>query len=66
MVRMIPSVANAAFICWFPMNCIDPGNNLLIITKNNEYDYNPTAIKLQCIFAWLPFTVKLLNVSYVK
>ena len=25
--------------------------------KYNEYNYNPAAIKFQCIFAWLLFTV---------
>ena len=30
------------------------------LSKNNKYNdnsYNPTAIKLQCIFAWLFFTM---------
>ena len=27
--------------------------------KYNEYNYNPAAIKFQCIFAWLLFTVHL-------
>ena len=31
MVSMMPFVSNAAFICWFEMNCL--GNQLQILTK---------------------------------
>ena len=39
------------------LSFIDPGNQLLIIKKYNEYSYNPAAFKFQCIFAYLLFTV---------
>ena len=43
-------VANVVFICIFAMNCLDKGNQLLIIT-NTMNIINQAAIKFQCIFA---------------
>ena len=49
MVSMTPFVANAAFICWFALNCIDAGNQLQIITNtmNIIKNYDPD-VKRKC------------------
>ena len=50
--------AIAVFICWFAMNCLYwAGKSITNNNKHSEYNYNVAAIKFQCIFAWLLFTV---------
>ena len=40
------------------LSCIDPKDQLLYDNKKySEYNYNSAAIKIQCIFACLLFTV---------
>ena len=41
------------------LSCNDQGNQLLIITNTMNINYNPAAIKFQCIFLSLLFTVYL-------
>ena len=55
--NMISFVANAVFICWFTIVLYWSWKLITNNDKYNEYNYNSAAIKFQCIFAWLLFTV---------
>ena len=51
-VDMLLFVGKAVFNCSFALNCI-----VLVKKSNNNNNYNPKAIKIQCNFSWLFITV---------